>query len=256
MKFSIIQPLILGFLMANQSLEAYVTVFAHGLGGDKEQGSYYHLDFGNNGFIEGTLKTFNFADYKNPFTSCLGQENDISFLHAACKNLNGVILVGVSRGAATIINYVGTMHPKNIRALVLESPFDKVESITNHLNAQNPNHSFKLSYYPNYNPNGLHPINVVDKISPEIPVLFIVSQADALIPAHTITPLYEKLKSAEHKKVHILMLKHGKHANILWGKEGTMFKNVVHAFYKHYGLPHNPAWALAGKRHFEQATLP
>src|ERR1700722_8282897 len=82
--------------------DEFVTFFAHGLGGDKTQGHYYHINSRHNGFIEGSLETFNFKDYLNPRSSCLGQNNDIEALHTVTKNFKKVILVGVSRGAATI----------------------------------------------------------------------------------------------------------------------------------------------------------
>src|SRR5688572_27939525 len=75
-----------------------VTVFAHGLGGNKEQGSYYHIEHEPQGFIEGKLAIFNFKDHKNPRQSCLGQETDIQFLDKEAKKYSEAILVGVSRG--------------------------------------------------------------------------------------------------------------------------------------------------------------
>src|SRR5262249_48771428 len=107
--------------------DEFVTFFAHGLGGDKTQGHYYHVNSNSSGFIEGTLETFNFNDYLNPRSSCLGQQADIEILQTIIKNFNKVILVGVSRGAATIANYLGSRNPEHIMAAVLESPFDTVQ---------------------------------------------------------------------------------------------------------------------------------
>lgn len=227
-----------------------ITLFAHGLGGDKTQGHYYHINSRQNGFIEGELETFNFKDYLNPRTSCLGQQADMSTLHNACQAFKKVILVGVSRGAATIANYLGTEQPNNVMAIVLESPFDTIDSIVKHLEATGASYSFKPSLYPNYDRNGIHPVDTIHKIPLNIPVLLICSTKDALIPASSTGLLYKKLVLAGHTKTHILILEHGKHANILWGEQGHIFRNVVHAFYKEYNLPYNPTFAQAGMKHF------
>ena len=227
-----------------------VTIFAHGLGGDKTQGHYYHINSRQNGFIEGNLETFNFKDYLNPRSSCLGQTADIAILQETSVKFKKVILVGVSRGAATIANYAGTEQPNNVMALILESPFDTIESIVKHLEATASSIVFKPSMYPNYDRNGIHPIDSMHKTSVHIPILLICSKKDVLIPASSTTLLYKKLLLAGHTKIHILVLDQGKHANILWGDQGYIYKNVVHAFYKEYGLPYNQMFAQSGLKHF------
>jgi predicted alpha/beta hydrolase family esterase len=234
--------------------DEFVTFFAHGLGGDKTQGHYYHINSNHIGFIEGTLETFNFKDYLNPRSSCLGQHSDMEVLKSVTLNFNKVILVGVSRGAATIVNYLGSQNPEHVMAAVLESPFDSVQTIAQYTASLSNSFVFNPDIYTNFDPNGIQPIKVAHHIALNIPVLLICSRKDTLIPASSTIVLYKKMILAGHKKVHILILDKGRHANILWDEQGSIYRDVVHAFYKKYGLPYNEEFAKAGAHHFAHTT--
>jgi len=229
------------------------TVFAHGLGGDSSQGNYYHVASGiHYACIEGKLVTFNFTDAGNPTTSCLGQDADISALHKVCKDLENVILFGCSRGAATIANYLGTHQLQNISAAILESPFDRVDSIVKKLNGQESIPLITPAMYPNYDPKGIAPIDVADKISHSIPILLIASKQDALIDYTSTVNLYNKIVASGHPHAYLLVTERGRHANILFDRDGNSVRSVIHAFYKAHNLPHNATWAREGQTRFEQ----
>lgn len=92
----------------------------------------------------------------------------------------------------------------------------------------------------------------MDTIDLEIPILIVCSKEDALIPSTSSIALFDALRKRGHKKAHLLVLDHGAHANILWGPDGHIYRNVVHAFYKLYGAPYNPVWAAQGEKHFSK----
>lgn len=233
-----------------------VTVFAHGLGGDKDQGWYYHVSSNiQNACIEGHLITFNFKDAGNPTTSCLGQDADIATLHTTCVNYENVILFGVSRGAATIANYLGTHKTQNVRAAILESPFDHVASVVRQINDSQSLPLITPAMYPNYNPHGIQPIDIADKIDLNIPLLIIASKSDSLIHYSSTVNLYNKIVAGGHKKAYLLVTETGAHANILFGPEGRFVRNVIHAFYKEQNLPHNAIWASQGEDAFKKCKL-
>ena len=87
------------------------------------------------GINENQFHAFNFVDAGSRITNVrqcgLAQEKDIKQLQEqidAQKNKN-LILLGLSRGASTAITTVGTHKPKNVKALIVESPFDDIKSI-------------------------------------------------------------------------------------------------------------------------------
>lgn len=235
------------------------TIFSHGLGGNKSQGGQYHIRYNGAGFIEGPLVLFNFADHNNIHLSSLGQEADYQTLHGVYKNKAPVILAGVSRGAATTINELGINKPTNVLAAVVESPFDHVQSISDNiigLAGWIPGvswlaHKLVPQIYTGYNPNGIQPIDTIDKISKDIPLLIVCSKKDMLIPYASSINLYKKLIASGHTKAYLFVTDEGEHANILWGTDGGRYRNVVHAFYKKYGIPYNDAWANGGYEQFK-----
>lgn len=240
-------PLAFASAPAGQS----TTIFSHGLGGNKDQGAYYHTLYGQpNAFIDGKMESFDYQDVQDSRSSCIGQDADIESLHGTSKNHSKVKLVGVSRGAAAIFNYLAKHQPKNVDITVTESPFDQVSSVV----AQKAYFaSFESSLslmFPNYDRKGAQPIKSASSINTTIPMLLVCSQEDALIPASSTIKLYEALRKNGHERAHLLVTKHGQHANILNGEDGAIYRNVVHAFYKAYAKPHNPEWAAAGQARF------
>lgn len=225
-----------------------VTIYCHGLGGNKKEAQYFHIQYGyQNAFIQGACESFDFKDVSNPNSSCLGQDVDIAYLHEVCKKYQHVQLFGISRGASTILNYAGLYQPSNIETMVLESPFDDVQTIIQRLTGAK---SSDTSMYPNYDPQGIQPIKMVDKMPKNIPILIICSKQDTLIPVSSSANVYKKLRQTGHDKAHLLVVDHGVHANILNGKDGATVRNVIHAFFRAYNQPHNLQWANLGQDRF------
>ena len=163
------------------------------------------------------------------------------------------ILMGMSRGASTILTFLGTKQPTNVVAAVVESPFDSViNTLDTHCN------QFWLRFVPSlvytspnvlfgrFDPNGISPIMVVDKIAKDLPILIIASFKDALIPAANSASIYQKLIETGHEHVYLILLDHGEHAYLLEDIDADIYLNTVHAFYEKYNLPYNKALARNG----------
>jgi len=252
-----------------------ITIYSHGCLCNKLIAKIFHTSIQRrnkicpNAFMIGPMKSFNYSDYLNPFSTYLAQENDVKRLHQACAPYKKVILVGVSRGASTIINYLGNYKPTNIIAAVIESPFDHFDNILEHVMAThiiykriiNNNNKQKVKrrllrvFCRNYKYNGLHPIDAAPNISKDIPLLIISSDQDKLIPAWSTKNIYDALTQAGHKKSYLLACKNGSHGLISWGKDGALMRNVIHAFYKHHDIPHHEPWAQEGYEEFMKCHL-
>jgi fermentation-respiration switch protein FrsA (DUF1100 family) len=241
--------------------------FAHGLGATQEQGLFFSAT--NKWILNKPLVLFDFPDAKNNNMEYyadkvnLGQELDIQRLEWSFKQAINelpdykLVLAGISRGAATIINFLALNQPQPIAALILESPFDTLRSIIKHLlrrfHVNWIPFSKRLAYkiakknFPLLNLDGIFPIHVIQKIPTSIPIFIVHSKRDKVIPINSSRQLYKALLLAGHTDVYILELASGEHGKLAQGLEGELYRNVVHAFYKKYHLPHNPSWAQAGE---------
>lgn len=206
--------------------------------------------------------TFNFPDatrkgFDGSQTS-LGQENEIQTLANAYERIkhNQVILMGMSRGASTILNFLGTKNADAVVAAIVESPFDSItntlENLCKFAGASwlmplSILHTCPNLFFGKFNPRGIFPIKVVHNINKDLPILIIASLQDELIPAHNIASIYNKLRDNEHQHVYFLLLDKGPHAYLLEHEDAHIYLNTVHAFYKKYNLPHNQTFAAQGE---------
>lgn len=198
----------------------------------------------------------------NRLATSLAQENEIQALAnaysghdlAACPS----ILMGVSRGASAIINFVAHYNPTTVHALVLESPFDCVESI-----ACNLIHSNGLSWVPwlqrnaltlmsmvfcKYKPNGIRPKDRAGLIRSELPILIICSAQDALVPVWSSINVYLLLRESGHHNTYLYIVPSGKHAQLIThAQHGTTYCQITHAFYQKFGFEHDPLLAMQGR---------
>jgi hypothetical protein len=171
-----------------------------------------------------------------------------------------VIGFGVSRGAATWITTLGTKQvAKQVACLVLESPFSSMknvmlfqvihfilEAMTPLFPSIDPEHHASMimkNFFTSYQMDGIQPIDAIQNISKDIPILLVHSKEDAIIPINNSRHLYNKLRESGHNKIFLLELDHGKHASLLKGPQGLLYARVVHAFFKHYNIPYDPTLA-------------
>lgn len=254
--------------------KATVTLFAHGiLDTGKQVLKYTGKENGSPAIITAPYATFNFPDAgEGPcgmklckFWHCsFGQNNDIKALASAHEQTSkqfpnhNHVLMGMSRGASVILSYVAVHQPKNVQALVLESPFDTVPAVLDAAADHVPDlikyqttRAAAVSVLKNiareYDSSAPQPIDLIDNLPSDLPMLLISSQEDKLVPAARTYAIYQKLKNRGHQHVYLLRLAKGKHSKLLHDTEGLKYAQVVHAFYKKYGLPHDPVLATQGE---------
>lgn len=217
--------------------------------------------------IETMSDLFNLMDhlktisYKvNRSQTSFAQENEIQALDDAQKDINSPkILVGASRGASTILTWLGTKpheETKNIKAIVLESPFGSMDDIVRNIlgeslyqypQARSLGHNIVRFIFSQYKKRGISPLSVAANIPKDIPILIICSKEDSRVPAWSSENIAQALKEAGHPMIHCVTLERGTHSKIINGPDGQTYRNAVHAFYQKYGLDRNPEWAEAGK---------
>jgi len=191
----------------------------------------------------------------------LAQEADINALlktyteHTQKYPDTDIIVYGVSRGAATICTFMAKHQPKNVKGLVLEAPFDSFPHLLRH--SHTTLHRIINKVAPkliSYDPNGDSPIKSIENISKDIPILIVASQIDDVIPVQCSESLMRKFVKTGHHKVHLLRLKNSTHSGYAFDDNADKLKyqSVVHAFYKHYGLPYDANLALQGDEEWKK----
>lgn len=265
-----------------------VCIFAHGLGGRADQKVYYkaYLPEGS-ALIGQNGPEWDEARYgaaAGPRQSCLAQDDDIQVVFrqiASTVEKNpaaNIILVGVSKGAATIINTVGWLavnHPgllRNLKAVILDSPFDTINSVaielvrnhttsivgsflgsiaawfTGHASMAPSIRRTQTIIYPNYNPDGITPIKAVTEqwlhVPRNLPVIIAHSQADALIPVNSSRRLYCILKEHAFENAYLIEVENGPHANIFWGPDSIKIVDALCSIYRYHNLSLPPAEAV------------
>lgn len=254
-------------------LHDFVYLFAHGLRSNYIQYRQYvkleHAQAASRApepyLIYEPIVTFNFPDSQEQYEAArtsFAQDDEVdSLAHAyleATKVGKSVILFGLSRGAAAIINFAGRFHPDAACALVLESPPDCMKNlIATHVKRLHLRYlpHFLIETVPSimfgkYDKAGLAPIDMIDKIDKHMPILLVASLEDsAVFPENTIN-LYLKLVESGFKHAHLLLLNRGGHAQLLWGPQGQIYQAVTHAFYKQYNMPCDLELAEKGHVYF------
>ncbi len=266
-------------LVYSTSLESVTYFFAHGLANNYKQAYSYtktaiikRKEVVNDRYIlNSPLVTFNFPDAKGLFAkifrvnfmqTSFAQDNELEATLQAYSTINdpqGAVIMGVSRGAAVaaafasmVCSTAAKMTVAPLRALILESPFDSFLDALNDkikkawlrtLAASLVKHGMPFFKYDS---TGKQPIDTVELISPDLPILLVCSLEDTTVMASSTKRLYMRLRSTGHKHVYLLILTIGAHARLLSGPEGHTYHAVVHAFYKRYGLPYEEASAELG----------
>ncbi len=261
---------------SNQPTEKITSLFSHGIADTRLQ-AYKYAQITPNGFPNDNylinnrhhiLISFNYPDagksyHINRKETSLAQKNEVKALDDAHGNIDnqfGVVGLGVSRGASAFLVWLGT-HPdeskvQNIRALVLESPFDSIDSVLRCVIGEklykSPrirafSHSLVRFFFSKYDKNYITPIEAAPNVPKNIPILIICSEEDTRVPADLSKKLYDALRATGHDEVHFVKLKHGAHGKLIEGAASETYRNVVHAFYKKYGLPHHEEYAQPGQ---------
>lgn len=252
--------------------DTITTIFAHGLGANG--GFAYRYNKPELPIIITPIHTFNFPHSlengdKDYTKVSLAQEIEIETLKTECAKVPGPkILYGRSMGASSIITYVCSHHPENIKALILEAPFDTVYSALAHRLYQQyswgkipgvaPVCHLLLNTrwgFPAYNPRGISPLSIIANFDLHIPVLFVHSRLDSITSLEGTQRLVNKLRQAGHKQIYCLILDHGKHGAYIHEQDARKYLVTAHAFYRTCGLPHDASLADEGTLYLAECQL-
>jgi alpha-beta hydrolase superfamily lysophospholipase len=241
-------------------------LYSHGLVADQAQAKAYAP------LACSRITSFNYPDActgpRNLDRSLvtLGQENDISALRDASSALMGdepYVLIGMSRGASTALTMMALHNQPCVKAMILESPFDGAYSIVESL-MKNRWYIGRVPYmmrvarrllsvaFPNYDLEGIHPLDYVHRIRADLPMLIVCSLEDTTVSAASSMRLYLELRTTGHDHVYLLILESGQHSKLLQGNEGKRYKDTVHAFYQKYQCAYDPAAAQRGAEFLQQ----
>jgi len=180
----------------------------------------------------------------------LGQEIDVGE-HQQKYNLcleqhpdQKIILYGVSRGAATTFNAVclNNYDLSRVKLVILEGCFDSIPNIAKYnpfspLKYLMPLHDWLPVKYSN---NSHHPVNLIDQFPLELPVVFITSARDSVVPYHNTVNLAKRLHDRGHRKIHFLVLKRASHSGYTFECpfDANQYLGFIHEIYQTYDLPY------------------
>ena len=169
------------------------------------------------------------------------------------RKVDKIVLFGISRGAATIFasccsssnsyNYVDSF--AQVKLVILEGCFDSVENVI----AKRFPFLFSflaskalelLTQYSKKEDQESSPLALVNFFPRRIPVAFITSEIDHVVPLTNTLNLVNALKNTGHEHVHLLVLKHSTHSTYAsFHKEDQIrYQSFIHGLYKKYGLPY------------------
>jgi hypothetical protein len=189
-----------------------------------------------------------------------GQEADMATLektyaqHIHQWQKGPIVLHGFSRGAATTLNFLSTTYKnqpaqnRRVRACILEACYEKIPAAPLPV----PEWVFRC-IFTGYKAQGLWPQHTIKDFPQDIPVLFVTSKKDSRVSPEHSRNLYRALRTAGHQKAHVLELESATHPGYTYDNRADKekYETTVHAFYKKYGLPHDPDLAARGEQFFE-----
>lgn len=203
-----------------------VYLFAHGIDLRSNTCTKQAIGYIDSNIITGPCYTFDFGDGIR--TINLGQDNDCALFVNAYKQVRekhphaAIILIGLSRGAATILNSLA-LYPdvdwSPIKAAILESPYAQVKELAEQIAKsylffmpfkQSLMHKV-INSLPSYKPEGIQTIDMVGKIKTHFPFFIGYAETDKTVPAEGTRMLIEKLRSAG-QDVMVFSSKKGKHS--------------------------------------------
>ena len=214
-------------------------------------------------------------DFSEDVSERFGQKEDIEALRSAITTIKKahytkavlqknekdlyeeIVVIGNSRGAVTALNLLGQYPDKKtyIKALVLEASADTIESM------KVPDSVLSTGYWADVFSFSsdivtLDPIDVAKNINKETPILLVHAKDDSVVPINRSRKLYQELRKSGHEHVYFFELDTAVHANYQSSPSAEAYQTVVHAFYKKYNIPHDPALATKGEPLLEQSQPP
>lgn len=153
-----------------------------------------------------------------------------------------IVLCGASRGAALTLVAVSQLTPQEqarIALVVVEAPFDSFPNVLNswpYLRYVSGVQLYLISRFGLYNSNQLTPIDTVTQIPHSLPIAFITSEIDTVVPKSCTQNLIDRLRESGHPQIHHCELQHSSHDGMpLEDKDDQlMYCNFMNTMYDRY----------------------
>lgn len=217
------------------------------------------------------------VSYHTPIISqiSIGQETDIKSYEAKYNSwlqkkdkTKHFISWGVSRGGpATFCALAKSLHPE-VKLVILEAAFDNLETVisnsvmwwlrSDYLTKKVTSAACSgLSFFTQFRSDGPSPLKSLESFPEKIPVVFITSKKDTLVPYHSTKNLADQLAARGKNDVYLLTLENSTHPNYMFDDQydRDKYETFIHAIYEKYGLKHDVGLALKGRCFIKEATL-
>jgi len=174
-------------------------------------------------------------NYLSEIRDCLNKTKSI-------QNSN-IVLFGASRGASTIIialTHLNQEEINRIKLVILEAPFDTVPNVirSRYGALLAPSILYALKNYAKYDDNQESPLDAVSssKFPINLPLGFITSKVDNIVPCYHTMKLINILKSRGHDRIHHIELENSHHSNMTLNNENDIksYYEFVHKLYNKY----------------------
>ena len=108
-----------------------------------------------------------------------------------------------------------------------------------------------------YRSDGPSPLQSVEDFPENIPVVFITSKIDKVVPCSNTENIARALAEKKKNDVYLLKLERSSHPNYMFDnlKDRDCYETFIHALYKKYNLKHDPELARKGEHLIESCTL-
>jgi hypothetical protein len=164
---------------------------------------------------------------------------------------NGLIMYGLSKGAATIFNtlsYLNTKNSKlikNIKLVILDGCYNNIIDNINKAYKVSFFHKFAVNTLTSYSKSGYSPDKSLEGFPVNIPVIFVTSKIDTQVPMSETITLAKNLSERNLNIVYLLILDNSTHSNCSIEDETDKLKYLLlaHHVYKKLDLPYIPKYA-------------
>lgn len=153
-----------------------------------------------------------------------------------------IVLFGTSRGAATVLAslpFLTEVERIHIKLVLVEAPFDTLPNILKYqFGRLSSLPLYLLEKFGKYRPGQFSPLDSVsdDKFPLDLPIGFITSEVDNVVPKVHTTKLINKLKERNHTKLHLLELQNSGHSSMSVGDstDQKLYIEFVNKLYDNY----------------------
>jgi len=175
-----------------------------------------------------------------------GEEDVAQYLLAikACIKENphkAIVLFGASRGGATVLvtlPHLTKDEQSHIKLVIVEAPFASVSSLLYDLWPTRivPFLIRALEYFTQYRTTQVSPLEAVTQthFPLEIPLVFVTSAADKVVPLRNTQQLITVLQERGHPSLHHIALKHSGHSFMSIGNASDVqdYERELHTLYR------------------------